>query len=154
MNKRIKDVSVGAASAASFPGKLQLGMQGYWLETVVKSTGSQVRLKRTRFRLIPVTLQVETGGTSGGLHGRCLLFLAVLTRALPIMKPEISLLPKLWTTIPEAIRNRVGREPGMQRAILEEQHLLIILHQIPGPDDASRKPALFWRQPDGAEILA
>ncbi|MBK8090948.1 MAG: hypothetical protein IPK32_02820 [Verrucomicrobiaceae bacterium] len=65
------------------------------------------------------------------------------------MKPEISLLPKLWTTIPEAIRNRVGREPGMQRAILEEQHLLIILHQIPGPDDASRKPALFWRQPDG-----
>ena len=65
------------------------------------------------------------------------------------MKPEIQIIPKLWTTIPEAIRNRVGREPGPQRAMLEEEHLLIILHQIPGPDDASRRPALFWRQPDG-----
>jgi Mg2+ and Co2+ transporter CorA len=65
------------------------------------------------------------------------------------MKPEIQIIPKLWTTIPEAIRNRVGREPGPQRAMLEEENLLLILHQIPGPDDASRRPALFWRQPDG-----
>ena len=67
----------------------------------------------------------------------------------PNMKPEIQILPKLWTTLPDAIRNRVGREPGPQRAMLEEGHMLIILHQIPGPNDASRKPALFWRQPDG-----
>lgn len=65
------------------------------------------------------------------------------------MKTDTQIIPKLWTTIPEAIRNRVGREPGPQRAMLEEEHLLIILHQIPGPDDASRRPALFWRQPDG-----
>lgn len=65
------------------------------------------------------------------------------------MKPDIQIIPKLWTTIPEAIRNRVGREAGPQRAMLEEEHLLIILHQTPGPDDAVRRPALFWRQPDG-----
>jgi hypothetical protein len=65
------------------------------------------------------------------------------------MKPDIQIIPKLWTTIPEAIRNRVGREPGPQRAMQEEEHMLIILHQIPGPDDAQRRPALFWRQPDG-----
>lgn len=65
------------------------------------------------------------------------------------MKPDIQIIPKLWITIPEAIRNRVGREPGPQRAMLEEEHLLIILHQIPAPDDGARRPALFWRQPDG-----
>jgi len=66
------------------------------------------------------------------------------------MKPDIQIIPKLWTTIPDAIRNRVGREPGPQRAMVEEEHLLIILHQIPGPDDDSRRPALFWRLPDGS----
>lgn len=66
------------------------------------------------------------------------------------MKPDIQIIPKLWATIPEAIRNRVGREAGTQRAMFEEQHLLIILHQLPGPDDTVRRPALFWRQPDGA----
>jgi hypothetical protein len=65
------------------------------------------------------------------------------------MKPDIQIIPKLWTAIPEAIRNRVGREAGKQRAIFEEGHLLIILHQLPGPDDVERRPALFWRQPDG-----
>ncbi|WP_395738250.1 CorA family divalent cation transporter [Prosthecobacter sp.] len=66
------------------------------------------------------------------------------------MKPEIQIIPKLWATIPEAIRNRVGREAGTQRAIFEEGHLLIILHQLPGPHDVERRPALFWRQPDGS----
>ncbi|MEN9678301.1 MAG: hypothetical protein RIS76_4197 [Verrucomicrobiota bacterium] len=50
---------------------------------------------------------------------------------LPPMTAEASVLPKLWTTIPEAIRNRLGREAGPQRAMLEEDHLLLILHQIP-----------------------
>ncbi|WP_395751571.1 CorA family divalent cation transporter [Prosthecobacter sp.] len=66
------------------------------------------------------------------------------------MKPDIQIIPKLWATIPEAIRNRVGREAGTQRAIFEEGHLLIILHQLPGPHDVERRPALFWRQPDGS----
>jgi len=64
------------------------------------------------------------------------------------MKPESSLLPKLWT-VPEAISSRLGREPGPQRAMLEEGHLLIILHQLPEPDQHQRKAALFWRSPEG-----
>lgn len=66
------------------------------------------------------------------------------------MKPEVQIIPKLWTTLPEAIRSRIGREAGRQRAMFEEGHLLIILHQVPGPDDVERKPAFFWRSPDGS----
>ncbi|CAN5914392.1 hypothetical protein BH11VER1_BH11VER1_25960 [soil metagenome] len=64
------------------------------------------------------------------------------------MKAETTILPKLWT-IPDAIRNRIGRDAGPQRAMLEEGHLLIILHQLPEPDQHHRKAALFWRQPEG-----
>lgn len=64
------------------------------------------------------------------------------------MKPETSILPKSWL-LPDAIRQRLGREPGPQRAMYEEEHLLIILHQLPQPDDHQRKPALFWRKPEG-----
>lgn len=65
------------------------------------------------------------------------------------MNPDIQIIPQTWAAIPEAIRNRVGREAGTQRAMLEDEHLLIILHQLPGPHDVERRPALFWRQPDG-----
>ena len=34
--------------------------------------------------------------------------------------------------------------------MFEEGHLFIILHQVPGPDDIERKPAFFWRSPDGS----
>jgi hypothetical protein len=64
------------------------------------------------------------------------------------MNPQMSILPPLWN-LPEAIRNRIGREPGPQRAMLEEGHLLIILHEIPAPDEHERKAALFWRAPNG-----
>lgn len=64
------------------------------------------------------------------------------------MKPDTHPLPKLWQ-IPDSIRNRLGRDAGPQRAMYEDGHLLIILHQIPGPDDHGRKPALFWRNPEG-----
>jgi hypothetical protein len=66
------------------------------------------------------------------------------------MKPEGQIIPKLWTSLPDAIRLRVGREAGRQRAMFEEDHLFIILHQMPGPDDTERKPAFFWRSPDGS----
>lgn len=64
------------------------------------------------------------------------------------MNPEMSLLPSQWS-VPDAIRNRLGREPGPQRSMLEEGHLLIILHQLPRPDEHQRKGALFWRSPLG-----
>jgi hypothetical protein len=62
---------------------------------------------------------------------------------------ENALIPKVWTTLPDAIRVRLGNEAGPQRAMLEEGHLLIILHQLPSPEDHRRKAALFWRSPDG-----
>jgi len=64
------------------------------------------------------------------------------------MKPENPLLPKIWI-VPEAISSRLGREPGPQRAMMEDGHLLIILHQLPEPDRHQRKAALFWRNPEG-----
>jgi hypothetical protein len=63
------------------------------------------------------------------------------------MKPDV-LLPKLWV-LPEAIRQRLGREPGPQRAMFEEGHLLIILHELPEPSARGRRAVLFWRKPDG-----
>ncbi len=64
------------------------------------------------------------------------------------MKLETRILPKSWI-LPDAIRQRLGREPGPQRSMFEEDHLLIILHQLPQPDEYQRKPALFWRKPEG-----
>ena len=66
-----------------------------------------------------------------------------------MQKAETTVIPKMWTTFPEAIRIRLGREAGPQRAMLEEGHLLIILHHLPKPDEHKRRPALFWRQPSG-----
>lgn len=64
------------------------------------------------------------------------------------MTPEATVVPKLWN-LPDAIRNRLGREAGPQRAMLEEGHLLIVLHQLPEPNELTRRAALFWRQPNG-----
>jgi len=63
------------------------------------------------------------------------------------MKPD-NLLPKTWT-VPDSIRLRLGREPGPQRAMFEEGHLLIILHELPKPDEHKRRAALFWRDAQG-----
>lgn len=63
------------------------------------------------------------------------------------MKPD-NLLPKTWK-VPDSIRLRLGREPGPQRAMVEEGHLLIILHDIPNPDEHKRRAALFWRNAEG-----
>lgn len=62
--------------------------------------------------------------------------------------PASSPLPNSWQ-IPAAIRGRLGREAGSQRAIFEEGHLLLILHEPPAPDMVGRIPAFFWRQPTG-----
>jgi len=62
---------------------------------------------------------------------------------------ETSLIPKVWAGFPDAIRIRLGKEAGPQRSMLEDGHLLIILHQVPKPDDHDRQAALFWRSPGG-----
>ncbi len=63
--------------------------------------------------------------------------------------PPVSPLPKNWD-IPESIRNRLGREAGPQRAMLEDRHVLVIVHRMPGPDERERVPIFFHRTPEGA----
>ena len=59
------------------------------------------------------------------------------------------IIPPAWK-ISDAIRIRLGQSSyGRQRAIVEEGHLLLVLHKAPGPDDRSREGALFWRNPAG-----
>lgn len=59
------------------------------------------------------------------------------------------IIPPTWN-LPEAIRVRLGQNTyGRQRAIVEEGHLLLVLHKPPGPDDRAREGVLFWRSPEG-----
>ena len=58
------------------------------------------------------------------------------------------IVPPNWR-LPEAIFERLGCGAGPQRAMREDGHLLIILHQIPELNERTRKPALFWRHPNG-----
>jgi len=57
-------------------------------------------------------------------------------------------LPSTWN-LPLELRERLGAEAGPQRAMREEGHLLIVLHELPGPNERKRKAALFWRHPTG-----
>lgn len=63
--------------------------------------------------------------------------------------PQVSPLPKTWA-IPDPIRNRLGREAGPQRAMLEDGHLLVIVHRMPGAEERARVPVFFHRSPEGA----
>ncbi|WP_309399684.1 hypothetical protein [Cerasicoccus maritimus] len=52
--------------------------------------------------------------------------------------------------LPPAIEARLGDSTyGRQRTIFEDGHLLIILHEPPGPDDVNRAHKVFWRKPIG-----
>jgi hypothetical protein len=70
-------------------------------------------------------------------------------------KPEVFPLPKTWE-VPDAIRQRLGHEAGPQRSMLEEGHLLIIVHHIPTPEQIDRKPAFSGatRRLSGAALRA
>jgi hypothetical protein len=59
------------------------------------------------------------------------------------------LLPRVWD-VPEIFRNRLGSKVGQQRAMFADGHLLLVLHQPPGPDDPERQGRFLWRKPDGA----
>jgi hypothetical protein len=59
------------------------------------------------------------------------------------------IIPPTWS-LPEAIRFRLGQTTyGRQRAIVEDGHLLLVLHKPPGADDTGREGVLFWRSPSG-----
>lgn len=58
-------------------------------------------------------------------------------------------LPLTWN-LPVNISNRLGQKSfGKQRAIVAEEHLLLVLHKAPEPGDRDRETVLFWRKPDG-----
>lgn len=59
------------------------------------------------------------------------------------------MIPANWS-LPDSIRSRLGQSTyGRQRAVVEEGHVLLVLHKPPGPDDRTRDSALFWRNPSG-----
>lgn len=58
-------------------------------------------------------------------------------------------LPSLWE-LPEEIKNRFGQKSaGRQRAMVADEHLLLVLHKAPKPDQRERKEVFFWRKPEG-----
>lgn len=57
-------------------------------------------------------------------------------------------LPTDWD-LPQVIRDRLGDSAGRQRAMIEEGHLFIILHEAPKADQSDRVGAYFWRNPEG-----
>ncbi|MEC4804522.1 MAG: CorA family divalent cation transporter [Jaaginema sp. PMC 1079.18] len=58
-------------------------------------------------------------------------------------------LPEAWQ-LPAEIKNRFGRKSaGKQRAMLAENHLLLVLHQAPQPGEVQRHSRFFWRNPEG-----
>jgi hypothetical protein len=59
------------------------------------------------------------------------------------------IIPPTWN-LPATIVVRLGQMSyGRQRAIVEDGHLLLVLHKPPGPDDRKREGVLFWRSPSG-----
>ena len=62
--------------------------------------------------------------------------------------PEQSILPAAWD-VPQRFRDRLGQQPGRQRAMLADEHLLLVLHAPPKPGDVGRVGRYFWRKPDG-----
>ncbi len=57
-------------------------------------------------------------------------------------------IPTNWV-LPPAIAARLGEKSGRQRALLEDGHLLLVLHRLPMEDSREREGVLFWRLPNG-----
>lgn len=61
-----------------------------------------------------------------------------------------NVIPHNWE-VPQVFRGRLGTQAGRQRAMEAEGHLLLILHVVPGEQDATDRGArLYWRKPDGS----
>lgn len=57
------------------------------------------------------------------------------------------LVPESWS-VPASLRARVGAVVGRQRAIVEQGHALLLLHQVPASGERVRRPLVIWRGPD------
>jgi len=59
-------------------------------------------------------------------------------------------IPNDWN-IPDALRIRLGANTtGRQRALVADDHLLLVLHEVPRYGQRERRGVYFWRVPDGA----
>lgn len=67
----------------------------------------------------------------------------------PTWASHKTVVPEDWA-IPTEMRARFGETAGRQRAMSADGHLLLVLHQPPGPDDRDRVAKLLWRQPNGS----
>src|SRR5687768_6964087 len=67
----------------------------------------------------------------------------------PSSAPTKSILPPTWR-VPEEITQRLGETAGRQRTMQAQDHLLLVLHEPPGPDDSVRIGRFFLREPDGS----
>ena len=59
-----------------------------------------------------------------------------------------SLLPLSWQ-VPDEFHRRLGDQPGRQRTMKADGHLLVILHAPPKPDETEREGRFFWRDANG-----
>jgi hypothetical protein len=66
----------------------------------------------------------------------------------PEPKKSSTLLPVAWE-VPAEFRDRLGEQAGRQRVMTADGHLLVVLHEPPGPDTAKREGRYFWRDPAG-----
>lgn len=56
----------------------------------------------------------------------------------------INPIPSQWN-VPAKFRSRMGEGAGRQRHMVEEGHLLLVLHEVPKPGAPERTARLFWR---------
>ena len=61
---------------------------------------------------------------------------------------QSTLLPTEWA-VPDKLRDRLGTTAGRQRVLLEDGHLVLVLHATPGADEIGRRGRFFWRDPSG-----
>ncbi len=55
-----------------------------------------------------------------------------------------TLIPASWA-VPGRFRARVGEAAGRQRQMVDDGHLLLVLHAVPKAGDSERTARLFWR---------
>ena len=59
-------------------------------------------------------------------------------------------IPNDWK-IPSALQIRLGANTtGRQRALVADDHLMLVLHEVPRHGQRERRGVYFWRAPDGA----
>jgi hypothetical protein len=59
-----------------------------------------------------------------------------------------SILPAVWQ-VPQEFHDRLGSHVGRQRVMQADQHLLLVLHAPPKPDETQRVGRFFWRDNHG-----